>query len=306
VIEGVLAYSGSEAAQQVVNALSLGSVYALLALGVAAVFSVLGLINFAHGELVMLSGMMMLLLGTNGVPWAIIVPVAVLTGGLSAVAMERIAFRPVRGAPVITLLLTSLGLSIIIQNIFLLTVGAQGKDIHIGDWSNSTFRVGSVIVQWFDLATVLTTIGALALLTIFLRKSVRGLALRAASEDFAMTQMMGIRANTVITVAFLVSGLLAGIAAFFYIGTFGQVAYNYGFTPLLKGFVAAVIGGLGSLTGAVVGGFILAALEIFFEVSLPSENTPFTTAIVFGVVILVLVIRPQGLFAGRGVGIERV
>ena len=303
----LVAYTGHEAAQQVVNALSLGSVYALLALGVAAVFSVLGLINFAHGELVTLSGMMMFLLGTNGVPWAIIVPITILTGGAAAVAMERIAFRPVRGAPAITLLLTSLGLSIIIQNIFLVTgFGARSKDIHIPDWSNSTFHVGKVIVLWFDVATVLTTMAALALLTLFLRKSVRGLALRAASEDITMTRMMGIKANSVITVAFFVSGLLAGIAAFFYIGALGQVGYNYGFTPLLKGFVAAVIGGLGSLTGAVLGGFILAALEIFFQVTLPTENTPLYEAIVFAIVVFVLLVRPQGLLAGRGIGIERV
>ena len=302
-----VAYTGHEAAQQVVNALSLGSVYALLALGVAAVFSVLGLINFAHGELVMLSGMMMLLLGTHGVPWAVIVPLTIVTGGAAAVAMERIAFRPVRGAPATTLLLTSLGLSIIIQNIFLIAgFGAQSRDIHIPDWSNSTFHVGSVIVQWFDLATVLATIGALALLTLFLRRSVRGLALRAAAEDFTMTRMMGIRANSVITMAFLVSGLLAGLASFFYIGALGQVGYNYGFTPLLQGFIAAVIGGLGSLTGAVLGGFILAALEIFFQVSLPTENTPFYQAIVFAIVVIVLLVRPQGVLAGRGIGIERV
>lgn len=303
----LVAYTGHEAAQQVVNALSLGSVYALLALGVAVVFGILGLINFAHGELVTLSGMMMLLLGTNGVPWAIIVPMAILTGGVAAVGMERIAFRPVRGAPAITLLLTSLGLSIIIENIFLVSgFGAQSHNIDIPNWSNSTFHVGKVIVLWFDVATVLSTIAALAVLTFFLRKSVRGLALRAAAEDFTMTRMMGIRANSVITIAFLISGLLAGLAAFFYIGALGQIGYNYGFTPLLKGFVAAVIGGLGSLTGAVIGGFILAALEIFFQVTLPAANTPFYEAIVFGIVVLVLLFRPQGLLAGRGIGIERV
>jgi branched-chain amino acid transport system permease protein len=304
---GLLAYTGHEAAQQVVNALSLGSVYALLALGVAAVFSVLGLINFAHGELVTLSGMMMLLLGTHGVPWAAIVPLTILAGGGAAIVMERIAFRPVRGAPAVTLLLTSLGLSIIIQNVFLIAgFGAQSKNIDIPDWSNSTFHVGSVIVQWFDVATVLSTMGALGLLTLFLRKSVRGLALRAASEDFTATRMMGIHANSVIMLAFLVSGLLAGLASFFYIGALGQIGYNYGFTPLLKGFIAAVIGGLGSLTGAVLGGFILAALEIFFQVALPSQNTPFYEAIVFAIVIFVLLARPQGVLAGRGIGIERV
>jgi branched-chain amino acid transport system permease protein len=304
-MNAILAYSASEAAQQVVNALSLGSVYALLGIGVAAVFSVLGLINFAHGELVTLAGFTMFVLRVEGVPWPIVVPAAILAAGVAAVLMERVAFRPVRGAPIITLLLTSLGLSLIIQNVLLIFVGARGKSIRIGDWSNSTFHIGSVVVQWFDVATVLTTALALFLLSTFLRRSVRGLALRAAADDFTTTRLMGIRANSIITGAFLVSGLLAGVAAFFYIGTLGQVGYDYGFTPLLKGFIAAVIGGLGRLSGAVVGGYVLAALEIFFQVVLPNEQTPFTTAIVFAIVVLVLLFRPQGL-VGRGLAVERV
>jgi branched-chain amino acid transport system permease protein len=301
----VFAYSGSEFAQQVVNALSLGSVYALLAIGVAAVFSVLGLINFAHGELVTLAGFTMYALRINDVPWPLVIPAAIAAAGVAAILMERIAFRPVRGAPIITMLLTSLGLSLIIQNLLLVFLGARGRSIRIGDWSSSTFNIGGVVVQWFDLATLLTTFAALLLLSIFLRKSIRGLAMRAAADDFTMTRIMGIRADSTITTAFLFSGLLAGVAAFFYIGTLGQVGYDYGFTPLLKGFIAAVIGGLGSLGGAVAGGFILAALEIFFQVSLPAENTPFTQAIVFAIVVVILLVRPQGIF-GRGFGIERV
>jgi branched-chain amino acid transport system permease protein len=131
--------------------------------------------------------------------------------------------------------------------------------------------------------------------------------MRASSEDFTMTRLMGIRANTVITASFAVSGLLAGVAAFFYFGgTTGQVQWDFGFNPLIKGFIAAVIGGLGSLSGAVLGGFILAFLEVFFQIVLPPENTPFSNAIVFGVVILVLLFRPQGILAGRGVRVERV
>jgi branched-chain amino acid transport system permease protein len=301
----LFAYSASEAAQQVVNALSLGSVYALLGIGVAAVFSVLGLINFAHGELVTIAGFVMLLMRNNDIPWPVVVPTAIVAAGLAAIVMERVAFRPVRGAPVITLLLTSLGLSLVIQNLLLIFVGARGKNLRVGDWSNATFDVGGVIIKWFDVATVITTFVALFLLTTFLHKSVRGLALRAAAEDFTMTRMMGIRANSVITGAFVVSGLLAGIAAFFFLGTLGQVGYDYGFTPLLKGFIAAVIGGLGSLSGAAVGGFLLAALEIFFQVTLPAADTPFTTAIVFAIIVAVLLVRPQGLL-GRGVVFERV
>jgi branched-chain amino acid transport system permease protein len=303
-VNEVFAFSGTEFAQHVVNALSLGSVYALLAIGVAVVFSLLGLINFAHGELVTLAGFTMYALRINDVPWPVVVPTAIAAAGIAAILMERIAFRPVRGAPIITLLLTSLGLSLIIQNLLLVFLGARGRSIRIGDWSSATFNVGGVVVQWFDLATVVTTLVALLALSVFLRRSIRGLAMRAAADDFTMTRIMGIRADTTITTAFLFSGLLAGIAAFFYIGTLGQVGYDYGFTPLLKGFIAAVIGGLGSIGGAVAGGFILAALEVFFQVTLPAENTPFTQAIVFAIVVVILLVRPQGIF-GR-FGIERV
>jgi branched-chain amino acid transport system permease protein len=306
-VTGVLAYSASEAAQQIVNWLSLGSVYALLAIGIAAVYAVLGLVNFAHGEVLVLAGFAMVLAGEAGWPWQTFIPVAVLTGGVVAVLMERIAFRPVRNAPPLTLLLTSLGVSLIIQNLLLFWRGPRPESIDIPNLTAHTFTIGSVIIQWVDVATILTTIVALVSLNLFLRKSVRGLAIRASAEDFSMTRLMGIRANTVITAAFAASGLLAGLAAFFYLGTTtGQVGYDYGFNPLLKGLVAAVIGGLGSLSGAVLGGFILAGLEIFFQVSLPAEQTPYSTAIVFGIAVLVLLFRPEGVLAGRGASVERV
>jgi branched-chain amino acid transport system permease protein len=302
-----LAYSLSEAAQQLVNALSLGSVYALLAIGIAAVFAVVGLINFAHGEVLTLSGFAMLLAANWGWPWETFIPIAIVTGALAAVLMERIAFRPVRDAPPVTLLLTSLGLSLIIQSALLLWRGPRPETINMPDFTNSTLHIGSVVVHWLDIATILTTLVALAGLNLFLRKSVRGLAMRASAEDFTMTRMMGVRANTVITASFAVSGVLAGIAAFFYLGaTTGQVGYDYGFNLLLKGFVAAVIGGLGSLSGAVLGGFIVAALEVFLQVTLPANQTPYSAAIVFGIVILVLLFRPQGIVGARGARAERV
>jgi branched-chain amino acid transport system permease protein len=303
----VVAYSGTEAAQQLVNALSLGSVYALLAIGIAAVFAVVGLINFAHGEVLTLSGVGMLLAANAGWPWETFIPLAIVVGALVAVLMERIAFRPVRDAPPVTLLLTSLGLSLIIQSALLLWRGPRPETIKMPDFTNSTLHIGSVVVQWIDIATILTTLVALAGLNLFLRKSVRGLAMRASSEDFTMTRMMGVRANTVITASFAVSGVLAGIAAFFYLGvTTGQVGYDYGFNLLLKGFVAAVIGGLGSLSGAVLGGFIVAALEVFLQITLPADQTPYSAAIVFGIVILVLLFRPQGIVGARGARAERV
>jgi branched-chain amino acid transport system permease protein len=296
----------TEIFQQVVNWLTLSGIYALLALGIAVVFSILGLINFAHGELVTVSGYSMVGLYSLGLPWAVIIPLSLLAAMAAAVLMERVAFRPLRGAPVSALLLGSLALSIVIQNIFLLFVGARPKTIAFPGWTQSSFKVGGVVVQWLDVATWVITAAVLIGLVQFLRRSVRGLALRAAAEDFQVTRLMGVRANAVIRGAFAVSGLLAGVAAFFFLATASLVEPTAGFNPLLKGFIAAVIGGLGSLQGAVVGGFVLAGLEVFFQLTLSNSLQPYIDAIVFGFVILVLLVKPNGLLAARSVAAERV
>lgn len=293
-------------AQDVINWLALGSIYALLALGIAIVFSVLGLINFAHGELVTIAGYSMLFFAGRGFPWGLVIPLGIAAAGLAAVLMERVAYRPLRGAPVTTTVLVSLGLSIVIQNVLLLFVGARPRVINFPAWTSSDFHVGGVVIKWLDVATLATTLIVLAIVLVFLRRSVRGIALRAAAENFSVTRLMGIRANGIIRGAFLLSGLLAGVAAFFYLATASLVGPTTGFIPLLKGFVAAVIGGLGSLSGAVVGGFVLAGFEELSNVLLPNSVQPFSDAIVFGTVILVLLILPGGLVAERSAQVERV
>lgn len=295
----------TDVAQQLINWLTLGGIYALLALGIAVVFSILGLINFAHGELVTISGYTMVVLVSAGVPWALIIPLSILAAMVAAVAMERVVFRPLRKAPASGLLLASLALSIVIQNIFLLFVGARPKTIGFPEWTNSNFHIGGVVVQWLDVATWVVTALVLFAVIVFLKRSVRGLALRAAAEDFEVTRLMGIRANGVIVGAFAVSGLLAGVAAFFFLATASLVSPETGFIPLLNGFIAAVVGGLGSLSGAVLGGFVLAGLQVFFQLALPDSLLPFTQAITFGFVILVLLVRPNGLMAARSVAVER-
>jgi branched-chain amino acid transport system permease protein len=292
--------------QDIVNWLALGSIYALLALGIAVVFSVLGLINFAHGELVTIAGYSMLFFTTRGVPWALVIPFSIAVTGLAAMLMERIAYRPLRGAPVTTTVLVSLGLSIVIQNAFLLFVGARPRVINFPSWTNADVHIGGVVLKWLDVATLATTFVILAAVLLFLRRSVRGIALRAAAENFSVTRLMGIRANAVVGGAFLLSGLLAGIAAFFYFGTASLVDPTAGFIPLLKGFVAAVIGGLGSLSGAVLGGFVLAGFEELSNVLLPASVQPFSDAVVFGTVIVVLLVMPRGLRAERSAQVERV
>jgi branched-chain amino acid transport system permease protein len=284
-----------ETVQQIVNALSLGSIYALIALGVAIVFSIMGLINFAHGELITVAGYTMLLLFGQGVPFVVVIPASILAAVLAAVLLERVAFRPLRGSQELTLLLTSFAASLIIQSSFLLFEGARPKGLQFPSIVDERLTIGSVSIQWLDILTLLVTIAALIGLSWFLRRTVTGLSMRSAADDFDTTRLMGVRANRVVVMAFVVSGALAGLAALFYFAATPAVEPASGFLPMLKGFIAAVIGGLGSLSGAVLGGFLLAALEVSIEALLPASASAYVDAFVFGIVIAVLLFRPSGL-----------
>ncbi|HEV2036782.1 MAG TPA: branched-chain amino acid ABC transporter permease [Candidatus Dormibacteraeota bacterium] len=286
--------------EQLINALALGSIYALIALGVAMVFSILGVINFAHGEFLTVAGYSMLFLTLQKVSWVLIVPMSILSAVLTAIVLERIAFRPVRSAPAMTLLLTSYAASTIIQNTLLLSIGAIPKSLNFPAWVDSQIGFGGLTVQWLDVITLLTTLGLLFGLTLLLRRTVIGLALRSAAEDFSITRLMGVRADLIVVGAFAVSGALAGWAALFYFGSAPVVLPSSGLHPLLKGFIASVIGGLGSLPGAVVGGFLLAFLEVFFQATLPGNLTGYVDALVFVIVILILLFRPNGLLGRQG------
>ena len=284
-----------EAVQQLINALSLGSTYALLALGLAMVFSILGLINFAHGELVTIAGYTMYLLGTVGVGFAIQIPCAIAASTVAAVLMERIAFRPLRGASFITLIFTSFGISIVIQNLLVALISPRQRGVALPDAFDQSLHVGSYYVSVLQLMTTGACLAALAVLTAFLRRTNQGLGMLAASQDFQVTRLMGISANRVIALAFAVSGALAAIAAVFITARRGTVDPLMGFTPVLKAFVASVIGGLGSLSGAVVGGFVLAGIEVLLDATLPEGALPFRDAFSLLIVVLILYARPEGI-----------
>jgi branched-chain amino acid transport system permease protein len=291
--------SGEEFLQDVVNALALGSTYALLALGLAIVFNILRLINFAHGELLTLSGFAMYLLLSHDLPWALVIPVALAVPMIAAVLMERVAFRPVRGATMTTTLVTSFALAVVVQMAITIAFGARPKPVAFPEWVKGNVHVGLLDVQTLQLLTLGTTLVALVALLLFFRRTLAGVSMRAAAEDFSVTRLMGIRANRVIATAFAISGLLAGLAAIFFVARRGAVDPLMGLTPVLKAFIAAVIGGLGSLPGAVVGGFVLGGIEAALQAALPDRSLPFTEAIAFGIVIVVLLWRPEGILRRR-------
>ncbi|CCV06349.1 Inner-membrane translocator [Mesorhizobium metallidurans STM 2683] len=282
-------------AQQIINAVSLGGVYALLALGLAIVFSIVGLINFAHGELMTLSGYALLACLVFGLPFPLAVLVAVSCGALAAVAMERVAFRPMRGASVTSLLLTSFAVSSLLKVVFQNGISARPQAVAMPGWMTGAFSFGDFTIGVGPSISIVVSALALIALELFLRRTVTGTAMRAAAEDFNVVRLMGIPASRIIATAFLLSGLLAGLAAMLWVAQRASVDPLMGFTPVLKAFIAAVVGGLGSLPGAVAGGFLLGIIEVLLQATLPGAVAPYRDAIVLSGVIAVLLIRPQGL-----------
>jgi branched-chain amino acid transport system permease protein len=283
--------------EQTGNALSLGGIYALLAIGLAVVYSILGLINFAHGTLMTLTGY--LLVAMAGLPFLVAAPLAVIVVMAAAVLLERIAFRPVRGASGATMLLTSFAVAVLLQLAFQLFISTRPQIVPLPAVLTATVDLGGFAIGVNRLISVAVAVIVLLALNQFLKRTVLGLAMRAAAENFDVTRLMGIRANWVIATAFAISGLLAAVAAVLWIAQRSSVDPLMGLIPVLKAFIATTLGGLGSLQGAVWGGLLLGAIEIYLAAYLPAAALPYQGALTLAVVILVLVVRPQGLIGPR-------
>ena len=254
------------AIQQVVNALSAGSLYALMAVGLAMVFGILRLINFAHGDVMMIAAYLAAFALGAGLPLEQAVIVMVVGTVVVGLLMERIAYRPIRGAPDVAMLLTSFAVGQILQNGTLLTTRLAGKPTLIAFPSpealNGVVTFGSIIVPKVNVVSFVAGIVLLGLLTLFVTRTTLGLSMRAAAEDLNAAQLMGIKINRVVATAFAIGAGLAAVAGLLYAVQAGQINPYMGFTPVLKAFIAAVIGGFGSIAGAVLGGYVLGFLEV--------------------------------------------
>lgn len=289
--------SFQEVVQTSIDALTLGSLYALYALGIGLIFGILQLINFAHGELVMVAGY--ILVFVSGVFLPVTVFVAVLASVCCALAIERVAFRPIRGASPATLLVTSFAVSIVLQSGAELAFGALSKGVNVSTTLTESFVAGDVLIPKLSVVAVGTTLLLLGSLVFFLRRTPLGIQMRAAAENFPMARLMGVRANRVIAASFAISGLLAGAAAFLLVAQTGSVSPTMGVNVVVIAFIATILGGIGSLVGAVAGAIILGALTVALQTSLPYELLPFRDAFVFGLVLATLVLRPRGLIAAK-------
>jgi branched-chain amino acid transport system permease protein len=282
-----------------INAISLGSTYALLALGMVIVYGILKLVNFAYGELIMITGysLFVLALGPH-LPWIIMAVLAVGVAVLTSYLTERVAFRPVRSNSLTAMLITSFAVSTLLQNAALLIISPRARGVPLPDVFSESAVIWGQSVPIRSLLAIVTSILLLGLLVLLLRRTVLGIALRAASDNFRMTRMLGVPANLVISVAFAISGLLAGVVGLFWVGRTASVTPTIGAAPLLVAFVATVIGGMRSLLGAVEGGYIYGILFSFIGVLLPQGLLEFREAFMFLIVILILLFRPEGLIRG--------
>lgn len=284
-------------AQHLIDTLTLGSLYALLGLGIALVFGIMRLVNFAHGELVMVAAFAATVVAD--VPWPLMIATMLVVPVALALLMERVAFRPVRDAHETTLLVTSFAVSYLLQNVVRLIFGSTPRTINVSTTLNEAFTLGGVVIPKLDIATVGATAVLLVALTLFLSRSRLGVQMRAAAEDFTMARVLGVRSNRVIAMAFALSGLLAGVASYLIVAQSGAVYPTMGLNAILVAFIATVLGGLGSLTGAVLGGMVLALATVLLDAYLPAGARDYTSAFAYAAVILVLVLRPQGLIVPK-------
>ena len=288
--------------QQVINALSQGSLFALVAVGLSIIFSLLRLTNFAHGDMMMIGAFATLLLQNLGLPFGLAVLLGIAISALAGIIIERVAYRPVRGAPDVTMLLTSVALTYILENLGILLFTASPRNFPLPDWLGSAYSLadGRITFSNINLLTLGLTVVSFIGLAWFVTRTRVGLGMRAAAEDLTASYLVGVNVNTVIVVAFVMASSFAGLAGVLWAAQAGVVEPLMGFTPLLKAFVAAIIGGFGSIPGAIIGGFTLGALEVLIQ-SLPSEwgLSPYRDALVFGTLIAFLLFRPGGILGVR-------
>lgn len=283
--------------QQTINGLSLGSLYALVAIGFSLIYGVIRLVNFAHGDLLMIGAFLTYaLVAGDVVPWATI-PLIILFGGFIAGGLiERVAFRSIRGAPMITGFIVTLSVSVAIQNLALILLGSQPRNFSFPAVFRTRIPIGGADVALIDLVIPAVTLICAIGLSIFIRRSRVGVAIRAVAENSFAAQLMGISIGRLVFLVFGLGGALAALAGLFWSGKYGQISPLMGFVPGLKAFVATIIGGVGSVPGAILGGYILGFSEVAFVGFLPPEYAGYRDAFVFGLLILILLVRPQGLF----------
>ena len=285
--------------QNCLNGLSIGSIYALIAIGYTMVYGILRLINFAHGDIFMMAGYFMIICMTDLlIPWYISIILVLAFTILLGVIIEKVAYQPLRSAPRMSVMISAIGVSYFLQNFATYLFSAQPKGYPAAEMGflSKTVQIGSISTMLVTFITPILTVALVFALVFLIKKTKIGMAMRAVSRDFETARLMGIRINRVISFTFVIGCGLAAIGSVLYFIPRSSVYPLAGSLPGLKCFVAAVFGGIGSIPGALVGGFLIGICETFIKASAYSE---FSDAITFVILIVVLLVRPTGLFGEK-------
>ncbi|MEE0944984.1 MAG: branched-chain amino acid ABC transporter permease [Clostridia bacterium] len=274
-----------------IDGLSLGSIYALIALGYTMVYGIAKMLNFAHGDVIMVGAYAILsTIALLGSPIAAIV-VAILVCTVLGIFIEKLAYKPLRGASPLAVLITAIGVSYFLQSVAQLIYGAKSQPVTIGNFGS--VAIGDTKISLAAIITLAAGAVIMIALTLFIKKTKMGRAMLAVSEDRGAAQLMGINVNKVITVTFAIGSALAAFASTFYLMQIPSTSPTLGAMPGIKAFTAAVIGGIGSIPGAMIGGMLLGIIEKI-SLSIP-VLAPYTTALEFSLLIIILLVKPTGL-----------
>ena len=278
------------------NGISVGGQYALIAIGYTLVYGILRLINFAHGDVFMVAGLVMVY-STTALPFYIALPLVLIATVILGFTIERVAYKPLRSAPRMSVMISAIGVSYLIQNLaFYITGGVPQPVTNPIPWISENITILGASTKRVTLITPILTIALVFILVYLINHTKIGMAMRAAAKDFETAQLMGIKINAVISMTFVIGSFLAAVGAMLYFTNYPSVAITSGGVPGLKAFVAAVFGGIGSIPGAVVGAFIIGLCE---EIIKGLGYTTFSDAFTFALLIVVLCVKPTGLFGEK-------
>ena len=293
----------------IISGISVGGQYALIAIGYTMVYGILRLINFAHGDVFMVAGLMMVYFAT-WMPLYLAIPLMIVLTVLLGFLIEHVAYKPLRTAPRMSIMISAIGVSYLLQNTVLYITGGLNKVYPVIPWISNTVNVFGTSTKVVTLITPVLTLVLVIALVLLINRTKVGMAMRAVSKDFETSKLMGIKINSVISVTFIIGSFLAAIGSILYFTNYTSVIQTSGSMPGLKAFVAAVFGGIGSIPGAVVGAFIIGICENLIKgldlillkagvIKQTLDLTTFSDAFTFALLIIILIVKPTGLFSEK-------
>lgn len=275
--------------------ISVGGQYALIAIGYTMVYGILRLINFAHGDIFMVAGLIMVY-ATTIMPIYVAIPLMIIATVILGFVVERVAYKPLRTAPRMSIMISAIGVSYLLQNLALYITGGLSQQYPDIPWISDTISIFGATTKRVTVITPVLTIVLVIALVVLIRYTKMGMAMRAASHDFETSQLMGIKINSVISMTFIIGTFLAAVGSLLFFTNYTGVTPTVGAMPGLKAFVAAVFGGIGSIPGAVIGAFVIGICENAIK---GLGLTTFSDAFTFVLLIIVLMVKPTGLFGEK-------